>query len=232
QMWGTCSSSHKAIVLRPERVQAVGAAIEERSRRARAAESTVGPFGPNMRRAEMQEWDIHYTTELARFLESPDILRDVYSAVSECILKNITSAAMKGFFTLSAQMGFLEGLALLPANHPLISNSPEESLLPHAICSKHLPTIQFLLEKGAIDIADCEALKLCITQCLGFQSELDYDILKLLLNFGFDANAPFKDKESVRNLVNDDRYEFLQLLLNHRANPTSLTSRQRLTTPS
>ncbi|KAJ3113188.1 hypothetical protein HDU96_003687 [Phlyctochytrium bullatum] len=104
------------------------------------------------------------------------------------------------------------GLALIPANYPLLKSKSHDWLFPQAIRSKHLPAIQLLLEKGV-------AVTKCITQHMGFESERDYDILRLLLDHGFDANWALQHR--MYYLVRNDRYEILELLLEHGADPNA-----------
>ncbi|KAJ3105303.1 hypothetical protein HDU96_008616 [Phlyctochytrium bullatum] len=115
---------------------------------------------------------------------------------------------MELLFIGSAKLGYMEGLTLVPENHSLL-----DDLLSNAICSKHISAVRLLLEKGAT--VDSYALPM-----LDFTSSLDYELLELILNHGFDASKPFSETESLCSLVKGDP-KFLQLLLKHGANPNT-----------
>ncbi|KAJ3104526.1 Ankyrin repeat and SOCS box protein 18 [Phlyctochytrium bullatum] len=190
-----------------DRVQAVRAAVPDLFLR---VEQDRDPSDTKLRLHQMR--DLRLAIRMANTMKSVELLQDIHSVIPEAILKDPLCYAMEVFFVQSAEMGYMDGLALIPANYPLLKSESHDWLFPQAIRSKHLPAIQLLLEKGV-------AVTKCITKHMDFESERDYEILRLLLDHGFEPNWALKQR--MYYLVKDDRYDILKLLLESGADPNA-----------
>ncbi|KAJ3115042.1 hypothetical protein HDU96_001269 [Phlyctochytrium bullatum] len=212
QIWGalkTDGDSQKFKELLPDRVRAVRAAVQ---RRFRTAEPNQGQFDLDLDE-EMRAFTD--AIEMARCLESLDLLRDIRSLLPEAILEDLESIAMRRFFLGSLELGYAEGLKMMPRSHSFLERPSADVFLLHALASREVASIQFLLKNGATPSKSA-------TRFLNFQTDHDMKILLLLLRNGFDANWPLLESEVFLSIVENDHYKFLEVLLEYGANPNTL----------
>ncbi|KAJ3099077.1 hypothetical protein HDU96_010830, partial [Phlyctochytrium bullatum] len=177
QMWGPDSAyqvrkgffhssvSCEARAFCAERVQALRAAVHIRFRRPRS----------NILDGDMD--DLAEAMRMALLMNSSELLRDIYSAVPEALSEDLESDTMKSYFHTCAEMGYLEGLALVPSNHSLLNST--RGLLSSAYYGHNLAAMQLVLEKGAL-------LNQSVAKDLWFtflQGEPVFECLQLLLKY-------------------------------------------------
>ncbi|KAJ3099080.1 hypothetical protein HDU96_010833 [Phlyctochytrium bullatum] len=201
RIWGRprrWSSRTRENELFPERAEALGVALQKRF-------GTAGWLEETWREKEVR--DLANAIHVAGDMGSVKLLQHIFNVIPETMLRVPESVLMRRVFTLSAQMGFTQGLALVPGIHSLLRDNSSLSLLRVAISFNQIPATKLLLEKGAV-----------VSRTVypgSFPSNVA--TLQLLLQHGFDPNWPFQERTSFSKLTEDASYDILKVLLEHGA---------------
>ncbi|KAJ3110547.1 hypothetical protein HDU96_006487 [Phlyctochytrium bullatum] len=199
QIWGTGSRKRRAMF--PDQVRALCAAVRKRFGRAKPDDGPLDIF--DLECCIRSQW-----------IESSEVFNALLDVIAEAVLEHPETSAGQEFFIWCAEKGSTEGLALIPLHHPMLSDDitwPLQ-LLRITIENKHLPAIRLLLEKGAV-------VSIRITSYLHPDDDpTNLEILRLLLQHGFDPNWYFHDQDERyfdQMLVEDKTHDFVKLLLEH-----------------
>ncbi|KAJ3092420.1 hypothetical protein HDU96_002754 [Phlyctochytrium bullatum] len=200
--------------LRRNQIDVLLTAIRERFRLARAAEGNDGPLKAEW--LDKDDIDVFSALEIALKMRSLELLQATYSVLPKAISADPESPAMQEFFFACTAMGYIEGLALIPANN---FGELTLGLLQDALLFGQVPTARFLIDKGAVvnhhEIG-------YVTACLdGPFDHTRYEILQLLLEHGVDPNVFFTRKKFFSALVDNHRFEILELLLKNGSDPNA-----------
>ncbi|KAJ3114482.1 B-cell lymphoma 3 protein [Phlyctochytrium bullatum] len=158
--------------------------------------------------------------ELAGFLKSLDLLKDLLNAFPEedTNADYMDSDSMLTFFIASAKTCFCEGLDLIPPVPPILERIDDDynTLLATAITSQHVSAVELLLRKGAaVNAAKTNNNYTPPLFCALQQENVDLQILRLLLQHGADVSRRYQGKIPLhRYLAGRKRSpEVLKLLL-------------------
>ncbi|KAJ3114369.1 hypothetical protein HDU96_002174 [Phlyctochytrium bullatum] len=158
--------------------------------------------------------------EMAGFMRSMELLDDLRRSFPEIITHDPDSTAFKRFLSASAASGFVHGLELIPAKHPILENSfvaagdtgSPMSLLGLACESRHAPAVELLLEKGApVDPKPYyNPSQRPLVRALYDDS---LDILRLLLRHGPDLNNRHRTETPLHYASHLNNFEAVKLPL-------------------
>ncbi|KAJ3110673.1 hypothetical protein HDU96_006384 [Phlyctochytrium bullatum] len=167
-------------------------------------------------------------------MHSLDLLNDLRNRFTEAVSEGLQSEPMLAFFSSCASTDFLDGLRLIPHNHPVLGmrNYSGRTLLEEAsFCARH-DAVQVLLDLGASvnppDIPasapnDCRPPLWCAIHSRR-QLDRDLNLPRLLLTHGARHDLEFSGMTPLLDAVSHKRHNLIQLLLSFGADPSAQTS--------
>ncbi|KAJ3096475.1 hypothetical protein HDU96_000761 [Phlyctochytrium bullatum] len=204
-MWGSdwkpSATDPKSEALRLHRVHALRAAVQK-------GFWPTPPF-PEGWIPPQQSWHQHdehleNAATMAAFMKSTELLDDICAALSAILPEGLPlhSPSMQKFLFASAEVGFCNGLALIPPHDPILSftNDDGNALLEQATDRDppDLRTVQLLLEKGAAADPNHIFSKWTPVTTALFSNNLE--LLRLLLQHGADPHRRY-DGSTALNLA-------------------------------
>ncbi|KAJ3100510.1 hypothetical protein HDU96_010304, partial [Phlyctochytrium bullatum] len=127
----------------------------------------------------------------AAHLRSLDLLAELRERFPLEMAADFNSTPYRAFIFGCARVGFKEGLALIPANHPILSEQESDGssfkLLDLAVASGNLECVKLLHEQGALVNGDI--LKLPFAKYHDDTCEINSDVLQFLLEHGAETET-------------------------------------------
>ncbi|KAJ3117788.1 hypothetical protein HDU96_005569 [Phlyctochytrium bullatum] len=141
-LWPEISSSAgdiKSEKLQPMRIQAIRTAAKK------------GLWPTRDRESEVFDAELDDAVTTAGFMKSLDLLDDLRRIFPESFSADLQALPLHLFFFASAGAGFLDGVRLIPAQHPILTDHDDYgvTLLHEAITSKNIDCVRLLLDLGA-----------------------------------------------------------------------------------
>ncbi|KAJ3100481.1 hypothetical protein HDU96_010310 [Phlyctochytrium bullatum] len=160
---------------------------------------------------------IEGAVKAAGYLRSLDYLEDLRRAFPETITDDPGSHTYKNFFFASAEVGFADGVKLIPAEHRLLYQSDENewSVIEFALASHDVETVRALIDAGAY-VSDFHFNFPPLHYAL--EADDPIDLMKLLLENDAEVDARDDDYFTpLHRAAKEGKVDALKLLLAHGA---------------
>ncbi|KAJ3115228.1 hypothetical protein HDU96_001012 [Phlyctochytrium bullatum] len=176
--------------------------------------STIDPAGKYDSLGDVEVDALQDAFEMAGLMRSLDLLFDLRNAFPGLITSVFGHELLMTFFFASANVGYCDGLSLLPPNTSVLheTNRRGATLLGLASASLNAPAVKLLLEKGAPvnPVPTGHRSKPPLFFAL---EEDNLEILQLLVQHGADLNSRYRGDTALHRAAAKGRPEVVKLLL-------------------